>query len=149
MAGVEVAGLALAVLPLLFETVRSYSNVHDSLHTFRHWGSEVFAISFELRIQRDIFFNECRLILQEAVDAEAAKNMIRNRDDKRWESAELEKKLLAVLEDNLERCCSIIVATSHIVKPLEEEMKRFNVLREQKRDVRASPRSSRPPKRLC
>ncbi|KAI4605855.1 hypothetical protein J4E80_010388 [Alternaria sp. BMP 0032] len=141
MAGVEVAGLVFGVLPILFETVRAYSKVHDSLHTFRHWAEEVHNISFELRIQREVFFNECRLFLQKAVDAEAAKGMIRDRDDKRWESADLDKKLCVVLGENLELCASIITATKRIVVSMEEEMKRFNVVREQKGDVRACPTS--------
>jgi len=147
MAGVEIAGLALAVLPILFETVRAYSNVHDSLHTFRHWAKEVSTISFELKIQREVFFNECRLFLQKAVDAEAAKDMIRDRNDERWKSADLDKKLGAVLEDSLELCCSIITATHEVVGSIEAEMKRFNVLREHQRDVRASPAPSHLPKR--
>jgi hypothetical protein len=144
MAGVEVAGLAFGVLPILFEAVRAYSKVYDSLHTFRHWKQEVATISFELKIQREVFFNECRLLLQEAVDADTAKGMLKERNDEQWKSAELSLKLREVLEDNLELCCSIILATNHALVSIAEEMNVFNVLREQKRDVRVAPPPSPP-----
>jgi hypothetical protein len=55
----------------------------------------------------------------------------------RWTSKELNEKMNGVLKDNLELCCSIIEETNDTVETMEEELKKFNVLQEQKQKVRA------------
>jgi len=151
MTGVEIAGLVLGVLPVLFATVGAYSKVHDSLHTFKHWSDEVLIVSKQLEVQKRLFFNECRLLLREAVDEEAAKNMVDNRNEylQRWMSTELDQELQLVLKENFDLCRDIIEATKDVVERMEEEMKKFVVLRNEKRNVRASPRPDPLAAQVC
>lgn len=48
MSGIEIAGLALAVLPLLVELVNSYPAISRMAHTFRHYDKAVKSLSIQL-----------------------------------------------------------------------------------------------------
>jgi hypothetical protein len=136
MSGIEVAGLVFGVLPILFEAVRAYSAVSHGLHTFRHWSREVKSVALKLKVHNGIFLNECRLLLRLVEEEQVTEDMLEDRADWRWKSKELNEKLNAVLKDSLELCCSIIEETKDTVASMEEEMKKFNVLQEQKQKVR-------------
>jgi hypothetical protein len=139
MSGVEVAGLVFGVLPILFEAVRAYSTVSNGLHTFRHWSKEVKSIALRLKVHNGIFLNECRLLLRLVEDEQVTEDMLEDRTDWRWTSKELNDKLKAVLKDSLELCCSIIEEIKDTVESMAEEMKKFDVLHEQKQKVCAPP----------
>ncbi|KAF7571139.1 hypothetical protein PtrM4_111410 [Pyrenophora tritici-repentis] len=132
MSGIEVAGLVFGVLPILFEAVRAYSSVSNGLHTFRHWSKEVKSIALQLRVTDGIFLNECCLLLRLVEDEQAAEHMLKDQEDWRWTSKELDDKLSEVLKDSLYICCSIIQETKDVAETMEEEMKKFNILQEQK-----------------
>ncbi|KAL7773678.1 hypothetical protein CFE70_003644 [Pyrenophora teres f. teres 0-1] len=132
MSGIEVAGLVFGVLPILFEAVRAYSAISKGLHTFRHWSKEVRSIALQLKVNDGIFLNECRLLLRLVEDEQAAEYMLKDQKDWRWTSKELNDKLGDVLKNSLDICCSIIQETKDIAETMEEEMKKFNILQEQK-----------------
>ncbi|KAF1828669.1 hypothetical protein BDW02DRAFT_511784, partial [Decorospora gaudefroyi] len=132
ISGVEVAGLVFGILPILFEAVRAYSTVSQDLHTFRHWSKEVKSVALQLKVHNGIFLNECRLLLRLAEDEHATEDMLEDQTDRRWTSTELNVKLGAVLKDSLELCCSIIEETKDTTDLIMEEMKKFDVLQEQK-----------------
>lgn len=48
MSGIEIAGLALAVLPLLVELVNSYPAISRMAHIFRHYDKAVKSLSIQL-----------------------------------------------------------------------------------------------------
>lgn len=135
MSGIEIAGLAFGVLPILVELVKSYSTVADGLHTFRHYSREVKAISLQLNVQNGIFLNHCRLLLRLVEDDKAAEDMLEDKSDRRWTSKELNDKLSTVLKESFDLCRDIVEGTKDVVDEMRVELEKFNDLRAQKRKV--------------
>ncbi|KAH7398767.1 hypothetical protein DE146DRAFT_504079 [Phaeosphaeria sp. MPI-PUGE-AT-0046c] len=133
MSGIEIAGLAFGVLPILIELVKSYSTVAEGLHTFRHYSREVKAISLQLNVQNGIFLNHCRLLLRLVEDDTAAENMLEDRSDRRWTSKELNDKLNTVLKESFDLCRAIVEGTKDVIDEIKGEMEKFDDLRAQKR----------------
>lgn len=79
MSGIEVAGLVFGVLLVIFETIRGYSKLSRSLHTFRYWSKEVDRVSTQLKLHNGIFLNECRLLLRLIEDDMTADNLLKIR----------------------------------------------------------------------
>jgi hypothetical protein len=135
MSGIEVAGLAFGILPILIEIVKSYSTVADALHTFRHYSKEIKYISLQTNVQNGIFLNHCRLLLRLVEDDETTEDMLEDRSDQRWTSKELNDRLNVVLKENFALCCSIIEGTRDAIDEMKEENGKFDDLKSQKKIV--------------
>jgi hypothetical protein len=138
MSGIEFAGLAFGVLPVLIEAVKAYSYVSSTLHTFRHYSKEVKSIRVRFRVHHGIFLNECRLLLRLIENEQGVKDMLEDESDKRWYSKAINDKFNNILKDNFELCCDIIAASKDGVAELNEEMRKFDELRQRRDQVRAS-----------
>lgn len=135
MSGIEIAGLAFGVLPILIELVKSYSTIAGGLHTFRHYSREVKSISLQLNVQNGIFLNHCRLLLRLVEDDKVAEDMLEDKSDRRWASKELNDKLNIVLQNCYDLCCDIFEGIKDVVDEMKVELEKFNDLRAQKRKV--------------
>lgn len=139
MSGIEVAGLVFGVLPLLIEAVKAYSSISDGFHTFRHYSREIKSSSVQLKVHNGIFLNECRLLLRLVEDEKGVKDMLEDEVDRRWTSKQFNDRLNAALRDNFELCRSIIEETKDIIEGLRKELNQFDVLLDEKKQVRAPP----------
>lgn len=75
----EIAGVALAVLPLVASAAENFRKVHRFFTRFRHFGPEVKEFQSELMIQRTIFRNECRLLIARVATQEDVRgNFLQN-----------------------------------------------------------------------
>jgi hypothetical protein len=136
MTGFEVVGVVFGVLPVLIEVVKSYAKVTDKIRTFRHYSGEVKSIQAQLRVHKQNFHNECRLILRLVVeDDQKVKDMLDNASDGRWQSKELNDQLNHCLRENFELCNSIIEGSKVILEDLEVDLKKFDFFDEQKSKV--------------
>ena len=59
----EVAGVALAVLPLFITATERFEKVHRHFVRFRKYGSEFKDFQSELKIQRTLFREQCRFLV--------------------------------------------------------------------------------------
>jgi hypothetical protein len=142
MSGLEIAGVALGVLPILVEVVKSYSTVSKKLRTLRHCSREVKSIWERLKVHKGIFMNEVRLLLQLIEDEADVERMLEDTGDPRWTSQQLNEKLSAVLKTSFEICCGIVEDTKGIVDSMQNELKKFDVLLDQKSKVSVPARAS-------
>jgi hypothetical protein len=104
MSGIEVAGLAFGVLPILVEAVKSYKDVSKKIHTLRHHSKAVKSVSEQLKVHSGIFLNEIRLLLRCVETEEEVEAMLNDAADQRWISTHLNEKLRKVLQDSFEIC---------------------------------------------
>lgn len=141
MSGIEIAGLALGVLPILIEVVKCYSTVSKKVHTLRYYSTEIESISKQLKVHKGIFLNEVRLLLRSIEDEEEVESMLADASDQRWTSKRLNDKLSAVLQGSFEICRSIVEETKDIIEAMKEEMSQFDVLLEQRSKVSVSARA--------
>lgn len=93
MSGIEIAGLALAVLPLIVELVKLYPTISRMAHTFRHYDKAVKSLSIQVDTQNGIFMNKIRLLLLSVADQTVVESMLTNASDRHWTSDELGKSL--------------------------------------------------------
>lgn len=135
MSGIEVAGLAFGVLPILVEVVKSYSTVSKKLHTLRHHGKEIKSISEQLKVHNGIFLNEVRLLLRCIEAEEEVETMLDDAADQRWMSEQFNDKLRTVLRDSFDICRSIIEDTRDTIEELRDEMGMFDIVINQKTKV--------------
>lgn len=128
MSGIEVAGLAFGVLPILVEVVKSYKDVSKRVRTLRHHSREVKSISEQVKVHNGIFLNEIRLLLRSVEVEDEVEAMLSDGTDQRWSSRHLNEKLRTVLVDSFEACCSIIEETKDAIESMQQEMGKFDVL---------------------
>ena len=135
MSGIEIAGLAVGVLPLLVELVKSYSAMLRRAHTFRHHGKAVKSLSIQLDTQNGLFMNEIRLLLLCVGDEAVVESMLADAGDQRWTSHEMGQRLHQVLGDNFIICRNIIEEIGEMIADLRKDLEQFDVFWDRKSKV--------------
>jgi hypothetical protein len=135
MSGLEIAGLAFGILPILIELVKSYSTISRKVHTLRHYSKEVRSISEQLKIHNGIFLNEVRLLLRSIEDEKEVESMLNEANDRRWNGRKLNDKIAVVLGQSFDLCRSIIESTKDIIDAMGDDMARFDEILNQKTKV--------------
>ncbi|EUC36926.1 hypothetical protein COCCADRAFT_33752 [Bipolaris zeicola 26-R-13] len=120
MSGLEIAGLAVGVLPILLEVIKSYSTICDKIRTFRRCTLELGDIFMEFKAIRVVFLNE-----QTRLDLEDYSNQ-------RWVNKETEDQLKAVIQDNYDVCEDIIQYISQILEEMASELENLDPFLSQK-----------------
>lgn len=93
MSGVELAGLALAVLPLLVSAIEHYDDILKPLRAYRGFSSKLKRLNDDLTVQRTIFRTECLLLLAPVSTSTTAQAMLSDPRHEAWESVTLERVL--------------------------------------------------------
>lgn len=140
MSGIEIAGLAFGVIPILIEVVKSYKHMSKKVHTIRHYSREVKSISEQLTVHNGIFLNEVRLLLRSIEAEDAVEVMLGDAADQRWTSEHLDDKLKTVLQDSFDICCGIIEEIKDTIEIMRGELAKFDILLDRKVKVRSPPR---------
>lgn len=136
MSGLEIAGLAVGVLPILFEVVKSYSIIRDKIRTFRRCNQELEDVFVEFKAIRVIFLNEVRLLLRSTQNKKQAKLDLEECNNRRWANQETEDRFRAVLQDNYDACREIIQHISRFLEEIASELENFDPFLSQKLPVR-------------
>lgn len=131
----EVSGLVFGVIPLVLEAVKNYRKVCNTLHTFRHYSREVRRTEKQFNVCRQIFLNECNLLLQIVAGENYAHDMLADATHDFWRRAQLEEDLNKSLSDGYEACKIIITETRDMLGLLEENLSSFDVLVRHKQRV--------------
>ena len=108
MSGVEVAGLALAILPLLALALQHYDDCLSPFSRYRRFVKEAEAYCREIDVQRTIFRNECRNLLGGSTDHDTAISMLKSASRREWNDDELEERIVQRLDESFEACTTII-----------------------------------------
>ena len=109
MSGVEtVAGLAVGVLPLLIAAAEHYDQCFRPFVRYKKIAKEADHFRNQLNIQRTIFRNQCRLLLEQIVEHDAASCMLKAPEDPSWHDAALDAKIGQLLGESREACVATI-----------------------------------------
>ena len=135
MSGIEIAGLALAVLPILMTAAQQYNNCLVPLKRYRKFTTEAQDYYKELKIQNTIFRNQCRNLLEEVIDHDAASSMLNSLTQKSWADKSLDEQLAFRLGESLEACISIIGLIEQRLQSIVEESQRFKSVVDQEKQV--------------
>jgi hypothetical protein len=113
-----VAGLTLAVLPLIISVFEDYKTAIKPFLTLRRSQREARRFGDSLRCQQTIFENECRLLLCSVTREED--EMFSNAKHCLWQDKGLDQKLSAYLNDSLITC----VSTLELIKGTLDEIQK-------------------------
>lgn len=144
----EVAGIILAILPLLISAAEHYDNVFRPFRRWRKYTSELELFQRQLGTQRTIFRNECRLLLTILTNSQIAREMMKEAAHPLWKDQDLEGKLIKQLGDSGIACSDIINMLQQKLDEVEKKTTSFGLLIQQSIPVsqydcsRASPHSN-------
>ena len=115
------AGLTLGVLPLLIAAAEHYESCFRPFIRYRKIAKEADHFRIQLNIQKTIFRNQCRLLLEHIVDHDAASRMLKGPNDPSWRDAALEAKLSKLLGESREACVAAIEMIEQQLRHIESE----------------------------
>ena len=112
MSGVEVAGLALGFLPLLISAAEHYDKCLRPFTHYKDFAKEANRFQNLLRVQKAIFTNQCRILLEEIIEHDVASSMLDGQsgvDHPSWSDVELAEELTRLLGlDSRDACITTI-----------------------------------------
>ena len=122
MSGAEtVAGLAVGVLPLLIAAAEHYDQCFRPFVRYKRIAKEADHFRNQLNIQRTIFRNQCRLLLEQIVEHDAASCMLKAPEDPSWHDAALDAKISQLLGESREACVAIIEIIEQRLRHIQSE----------------------------
>ena len=136
MSGIEAAaGLALAILPLILSAAKGYDNVLGPFLRYKRFAKEAKIYSKELDVQRTIFRNECRNLLEEVIEHDAASSMLELLTKETWSDCQLNDRLLEQLGESKQACVTIIELIEERLQDIDGENNKLCAMVEQERQV--------------
>ena len=127
MSGAE-ASLALAVLPLVLSAVKHYDDALDPLRRYRGFVREAQKLAKELEVQRTIFRDECRNLLEDVTDHDAASGMLRKLSEEEWSNTQLENRLIQHLGESKQACIDVIDLIEERLREIDTENRKFGAV---------------------
>lgn len=135
MSGIEAAGLALAILPLIVSAAEHYEDCFHPFLQYKNFAREADFFRKLFGVQKVIFKNQCGILLQELVDHDAALAVLNGAHHLSHVSDELERRLDELLGESKEPCVSIIETIHDKLSDIESESQQLGATIEQERQV--------------
>lgn len=123
----EAIGLTLAVLPLLISAAEHYQDILEPFARYRHFTSKVDRFQQRLKIQRTVFRNECRILLESVVEHDVALRMLEDKDHPQWVDQSVDTQLLEQLDSSKDACITIITQIEEQLLNVAKDSKDFEV----------------------
>ena len=143
MSGFEIIGVVFGVLPLIISAIEHYSDIVDPIRTHRKYSSVLQTLVTEINAQRDIFQNECILILSRFVDQHALEDMLKDsKHDLRTQlkhDRDVQEKLSGLIGSHTSQLQGILRLINDSLNDIYEETKNLpdGLERPQRNDVRS------------
>ncbi|KAH0538686.1 hypothetical protein FGG08_004761 [Glutinoglossum americanum] len=130
MSGAEtVAGLALALLPLVVSALENYEITFEPFVRYRKFAPELERFEKRLKAQKTIFRNECRLLLSSLTDLHEVDQMLEQRSlHPSWRDEDMNKRLLGHLGYSADACVSMMDLIEEILGRLNKESQGFQAV---------------------
>ena len=138
MSGVEIVGL---VLPLLLSAVENWDACIRPFVRYRKFEREAKDYHEGIEIQRTIFRNECRFMLEGVIEHDAVSGMLESPAHKDWRSHLVGGKLNQLLGDSVQGCLSIIRTINQKLEDILEDSHEFSLIMDKERKVMIIPMS--------
>lgn len=122
MSGLEIAGVALAVIPILISATEHYDDVHRPLVRLFKFSKEVKRYRTQFKTHSTIFREECRILLGHVVRDDEAVQMLNLPSHPLWRDADIDSGLVNLLSTSREACISTIVTIRTVLEEIEGEV---------------------------
>ncbi|GJC96752.1 hypothetical protein ColKHC_05578 [Colletotrichum higginsianum] len=127
----ELALAILGVVPLIGVATKGYKQANGKLKAFRHCSREAEKVRKVLKIQQQVFANECFLWLRFAIDDdEIASAMASDPEHGNWGDDSLESSLRTRLKNNYEPWFEIVQDVTRYLEELENGLEKFGIEKE-------------------
>lgn len=121
--GIEAAGLALAILPLIVNQIDGYVRGIEKIRGFRSYRRELKGYSVGLSTQHTILLNTLEQALEGVVDDEdQVAELIRNPRGDAWKDPVLKKRLHSKLDRNYEVFMGNMTGLSEMLERLSHKL---------------------------
>lgn len=124
MSGIEIAGLVFGAVPIVVETLKSYSLIRNKLHTCRHYSDEVEEVAAKLTSSRANFNNEVQLLRRCLKETGS--------------TGDLDMEVNDALDESYRSCIQTVDRTKRLLDKMTPDMKKFDAILEKKSQVRTS-----------
>ncbi len=123
-----VAGLALAVGPLIISALENYEYTFQPIIIFsRGYRREVERFQHALKVQRVNFANECCFLLH-SVTSNGGNVMINDPRHALWQDEDLEDRFKVLLTDCYDACVSALSLINAVLSDILRETKTLDIL---------------------
>ena len=140
----EALGFVLSVLQLLIYAAEHYEDCLQPFVRYRNFTSKLDRFRQRLMIQKTVFRNECRILLESAVEHEVATRMLDDRGHPQWKDVLVETKLVQQLDSSKDACITIIMQIEEQLKEVEKHSQEFEIAVRESGQV-----STRTPQASC
>ena len=138
MSGIEAAGLALAILPLIVSTTQRYEDCFRPFLKYKRFAKEADGFRKLFGVQKAIFRNQCGILLQELVAHDAAMAILNGARHLSGFESDLERQLNELFGESKEPCAAIMNAIHDKLSDMESESQQLETTIEQERQVHVS-----------
>lgn len=135
MSGLEVAGLALAILPIFMSAVQSYNDCSSPFIRYKKFATIAQDYYKGIEVQKIIFRNECRYLLEKFIDHNEASKMLDLPTTDAWENKQLDEQLVQQLGESLEACVTVVESIDRRIREINEDRQRFITIVEREKRV--------------
>lgn len=127
---------AVGVVPLIGVALKSYKTLYSELKAFRRCCSSLKRFHKVLRIQRQLFENECELLLRYCLgDGLVVQRMVANPEHENWSDPKQDESIKKLLKTNYEACGELVGGILEAIQKLESGLSCFQVLKSLRQKV--------------
>jgi hypothetical protein len=127
MSGIEVAGLAVGIIPIFVEILKSYSAAKRRLQTFTHYTQVAYDVQLRYGVAEANFGNECQLLLKAVVtDALELSLMVDDPHHSGWRNVSLEPRFRKFLKRDHQLCEEIVIKIRDILRDTQAKLSTLN-----------------------
>ena len=138
MSGIEAAGLALAILPLIVSAVQHYEDCFRPFLKYKRFTKEADGFRKLFSVQKAIFRNQCGILLQELVEHDTALAILCGARHLSESESDLARQVNELLGESKEPCAAIMNAIHDNLSDMESESQQLETTIEQERQVHVS-----------
>ena len=133
MSGAEVV---LGILPLLIAAAEHWDDCIRPFKRYRKFTTEVDRFQQHLKVQNTIFRNQCRILLENVTQDDAAGQMLAEPNHPLWSDPEMERQLTSHLAESRDACHTTIELMTERLEDLHKESGKLGAIVAQDQDVR-------------
>lgn len=134
MAGVEIGFGVLGILPLIISTAEHYNDCFRPFRRYRKFATEVDHFQQRFKIQRAIFRNQCRILLDIVTPQDATSSMLEDPGHPLWIDREVDQQLAEYLEESKDACVAVVKLINEILRGVERESQSLETIVEEDQD---------------
>ena len=132
----ELAGIFLAIPPLITETLKAYQTAYRHFRVFRNYSREVKRVYNKFRVQQCLLVSELELLLEKTIeDPSEVQLLLGDFDHVRWQDKSLGTAISRLLGRNGEVYSELLVSIASQLQQFKVDLSCFDALHNDRNQV--------------